>query len=84
MFEKLPEARMNNRENSSTEPLIAGARELRGKHALNDASRHFASYLRLFDIFFGPLISESHWGSARLLACCCGRFSTAQAHVAFL
>jgi hypothetical protein len=84
MFEKLPAARMNNSESSSTERLIAGAREPRGKHTLHDASTHFPSYLRLFGIFFGLLISKAHWGAARLLAGCCGRFSTAQAHVAFL
>jgi hypothetical protein len=84
MFEKLPTARMNNRENSSTERLIAAARELRGKHTLHDASRHFPSYLRLFGTFFEPLILESLWGAARLLPRCGGRFSTAQAHVAFL
>jgi hypothetical protein len=84
MFEKLPAAKMNNSEISSTEQWIAGARELRGKHTLHDAWRHFPSYLRLFDNFFGLLISESHWGAARLVADCCGRFPTAQAHVAFL
>jgi hypothetical protein len=84
MFEKLPTARMNDRENSSIEPLIAVARELRGKHTLHDASRHFPSYLRLFGIFFDLLIFESHWGAAPLLPGCCGRSSTAQAHVAFL
>jgi hypothetical protein len=83
MFEKLPTARMNNRENSSTERLIAAARELRGKHTLHDASRHFPSYLRLFGTFFELLIFESLCGAARLLPRCCGRFSTAQAHVAF-
>jgi hypothetical protein len=83
MFEKFPAARMNNSENSSIERLIAAARELRGKHTLHDASRHFPSYLRLFGIFFGLSIFESHWGVARLLPGCCGRFSTAQAHVAF-
>jgi hypothetical protein len=84
MFEKLPTARMNNRENSSTERLIAAVRELRGKHTLHDASRHFPSYLRLFGTFFELLILESLWGTARLLPRCCGGFSTAQAHVAFL
>jgi hypothetical protein len=84
MFEKFPAARMNNRENSATERLIAGARERRGKHALHEASRHFPSYLRLFDIFFGLLIPESYWGTPRLLASGCRRFRTAQANVAFL
>jgi hypothetical protein len=84
MFEKLRAARMNNSESSSTERLIAGARELRDKDGLHDATRRFPSYLRLFDNFFGPLISESLWGAARFLAGCCGRFPTAQAHVAFL
>jgi hypothetical protein len=84
MFEKLPTSRMNKRENSATERLIAAARALAGKHTLDDASRHFASYLRLFDIFFGLLISDSYWGAARLLASCCSRFRTAQANVAFL
>jgi len=74
---------MNNSESSSTERLIAGAREPRGKDVLHAASRHFPSYLRLFDNFLGLLISESHWGAARLLAGCCGRFPTAEAHVAF-
>jgi hypothetical protein len=84
MFEKLPAARMNNRETSSGERVIADVRELRGKETLNDASRRFPSYLRVFDNFFGPLIAESYWGAAPLLARCCGRFPTAQAHVAFL
>jgi hypothetical protein len=84
MLEKLPAARMNNSESSSIERLIPGGRELRGKDRLRDASRHFPSYLRLFDIFFGSLISKSQGGAARLLASCCGRLSTAQAHVAFL
>jgi hypothetical protein len=84
MSEKLPAARMNNRENSSTERLIADARELRGEHTLHDAPRPFPSYLRLFGTFFELLIFESHWGAAPLLPGCCGRFSTAQAHVAFL
>jgi hypothetical protein len=83
MFEKFPAARMNNNENSSIERLIAVARELRGKHALPDAPRHFPSYLRLFGIFFGLSSFESHRGVAGLLPGCCGRFSTAQAHVAF-
>jgi hypothetical protein len=84
MFEKPPAARMNNRKNSSTERLIAAAHELRGKHTLHDASKHFPSYLRPFGIFFELLISESHWGAARLLAGCRGRFPTAPPHVAFL
>jgi hypothetical protein len=84
MFEKLPATRMNNGESSSTERLIAGARELRGIDRLHGASKHFPSYLRLFGIFLAWLTSESQWGAARLLAGCCGRFSTAQAHVAFL
>jgi hypothetical protein len=84
MFEKFPTARMNNCESSLPERLIAAAHELRGKHTLHDASRHFPSYLRSFGIFFELLIFESHWGTARLLPGCCGRFSTAQAHVAFL
>jgi hypothetical protein len=75
---------MNNRESSWTERLIAGARQRLGKHALHEASKHFPSYLRLFDIFFGPSISDSYWGTARLLASCCRRFRTAQANVAFL
>ena len=84
MFEKLPAAKMNNSEISSTEQWIAGARELRGKHTLHDVSMRFPSYLRLFGIFFGLLISESYWGTPRLLASCCRRFGTAQANVAFL
>ena len=60
------------------------ARDLAGKETLNDASRHFPSYLRLFGTFFELLIFESHWGAAPLLPGCCGGFSTAQAHVAFL
>jgi hypothetical protein len=84
MFDKLPAARMNDRENSSTERLIAVAHELRGKRRPQDASRHFPSYLSPFGIFFGLLISESHWGAARLLAGCYGRFPTAPPHVAFL
>jgi hypothetical protein len=84
MFEKLPAARMNNSESSSTDRLIAGALELRDKHRPYDASTHFPSYLLFFGIFFGLLISKSHWTAARSLAGCCGRFSTAQAHVTFL
>jgi hypothetical protein len=84
MFEKLPAARMNNSEDSPTERMIADASELREKQALHDCSRHFPSYLRLFDIFFGLLISKSHWGAARLTTGCGGRFPTAHAHVAFL
>lgn len=75
---------MNNREISLTERLVVDARELAGKETLNEASRRFASYLRVFDNFFEPLIAESHWGAGRLLSGCCGRFPTAQAHVAFL
>jgi hypothetical protein len=75
---------MNNNESSSTDRLIAGGRDLRGEDGLHDASSHFPSYLRFFDVFFGPLISESYWGAARLLASCCGQVSTAQAYVAFL
>jgi hypothetical protein len=84
MFEKPPTARMNQRESSSTERLIAAARELRGKHLLHDASGHFPSCLRLFGTFFELLIFEPQWGAARLLPGCCGPLSTAQAHVAFL
>jgi hypothetical protein len=84
MFEKLLATRMNNGESSSTERLIAGARELRDKHTLHADTTHFASYLRLFDNFFELLICESHWGAARLSAGCCGRFSTAPPNVAFL
>jgi hypothetical protein len=84
MFEKLPAARMNNMENSPTERLIADARERRSKRTLHDGLSRFPSYLRLFGIFFGLLISESYSGTARLLARCCGRFPTLQAHVAFL
>jgi hypothetical protein len=84
MFEKLPAARMNNKENSATERLIDAARELSDKYTLHDASRHFPSYLQLFGTFFELLIFESLWGAARLLPRCRGLFSTAQAHVAFL
>jgi hypothetical protein len=84
MFEKLPAARMNNRQNCPTKRLIAAARELRDKQTLHDASKPFPSYLRLFGTFFGLLIFESHSGAARLLPGYCGRFSMAQAHVAFL
>jgi hypothetical protein len=75
---------MNNRNTSSTERLIADARAVRGIERVNDASRRFPSYLRVFGNFFGPLISESHWGATRLLAGWWGRFTTAQVHVAFL
>jgi hypothetical protein len=84
MFEKVPAARMNNRKNPSTERLIATVSEQRGKYTLQQVTSHFPSYLRRFDHFFGRLISESHWGAARLSAGCCGQFPTAQAHVAFL
>jgi len=84
MFEKFPAARMNNSENPSPERLIAGAHKRRGERTLHDNSRHSPSYLRLFDIFFGLLISESYWGTPRLLANYCRRFHTAQANMAFL
>jgi hypothetical protein len=84
MFEKVPAARMDNRKNSSTERLIATVPERRGKYTLQQVTSHFPSYLRRFDNLFGPLISESQWGAARLSAGCCGQFPTAQAHVAFL
>jgi hypothetical protein len=84
MSEKHPVATINNREISITERLVVDARELAGKETLNDPSRSFASYLRLFGTFFELLIFESHWGAGPLLPSCCGRFSTAQAHVAFL
>jgi hypothetical protein len=84
MFENLPASRMNDRENSATERLIAGAREPGGKHTLHDASRHFPSYLRLFGTFFEMLIFKSLWGAARSRPRCYGRFSTAEVHVAFL
>jgi hypothetical protein len=84
MIEKHLVATMNNREISLTERLVVDARELAGKETLNDASRRFASYLRVLGNFFVPLIAESHWGAARLLSGCCGRFPTARAHVAFL
>jgi hypothetical protein len=84
MFEKHPVATMNNRKISLTERLVVDAHELAGKETLNDASRRFASYLRVLGNFFVPLIAESHWGAARLLSGCCGRFPTARAHVAFL
>ena len=75
---------MNNREISLTERLVVDARELAGEETLNDASKRFASYLRVLGNFFVPLIAESQWGAARLLSGCCGRFPTARAHVAFL
>jgi hypothetical protein len=84
MFDKLPTARMNDRENSPTERLIAAARELRGTHTLHDAWKDFPSYLRLFGTFLLLLTFESLSGAARLLPRCYGRFSTAEAHVAFL
>jgi hypothetical protein len=75
---------MNNREISLTERLVVDAHELAGKETLIDASRRFASYLRVLGNFFVPLIAESHWDAARILSGCCGRFPTARAHVAFL
>jgi len=84
MFEKHLVATMNNKEISLTEPLFMGTPKLAGKETLNDASRRFASYFRVLGNFFVPLIAESHWGAARLLSGCCGRFPTAWAHVAFL
>jgi hypothetical protein len=84
MFEKHPLATMNNKEMSSMERLVVDTRELAGKETLDDDSRSFASYLRVLGNFFVPLIAESHWGAARLLSGCCGRFPTARAHVAFL
>jgi hypothetical protein len=84
MFEKHLVATMNNREISLTERLVVDARELAGEETLNDASKRFASYLRVLGNFFVPLIAESHWDAARILSGCCGRFPTARAHVAFL
>jgi len=84
MFEKHPVATMNNRKISLTERLVVDAHELAGKETLNDVWRRFASYFRVLGNFFVPLIAESHWGAARLLSGCCGRFPTAPAHVAFL
>jgi hypothetical protein len=84
MFEKHPAATMNNREISLGERLVVDARELAGKETLNDTSKRFASYLRVLGNFFVPLIPESHWGAARLLSGCCGRFPMARPHVAFL
>jgi len=84
MFEKRPAATMKNRKNFSRQRLIPSVRELRCKQTLREALTHFPSYLRFFDKFFELSISESQWGAARLLAGCCGRFPTAQAHVAFL
>ena len=84
MFEKHPVAILNNREISLTERLVVDARELAVKETLNDASRRFASYLRVLGNFFVPLIAESHWGAAQLLSGCCGRFPTVRANVAFL
>jgi hypothetical protein len=84
MFEKHLVATMNNRKSFLTERLVVDAHELAGKETLNDASRRFASYSRGLGYFFVPLIAESHWGAARLLSGCCGRFPTARAHVAFL
>jgi hypothetical protein len=84
MFEKHPVATMNNRKISLTERLVVDAHELAGKETLNDVSMRFASYLPVLGNFFVPLIAESHWGAARLLSGCCGRFPTARAHVAFL
>ena len=75
---------MNNSESSSPERLFAGAHKRGAQHTLPDDSRRFPSYLRLFDIFFGLLISESYWEAPRLLANCCRRFHSAQANVAFL
>jgi hypothetical protein len=84
MFEKHLVAKMNNRKSFLTQRLVVDAHELAGKETLNDASRRFASYLRVLGNFFVPVIAESHWGAARLLSGCCGRFPTARAHVAFL
>jgi hypothetical protein len=84
MFEKVPAVTMNNRENFSTQRSIFTVRHLRRDAALYTALSHFPSYLRLFDIFFEPLIPDSQWGAAPSSASCCGQFSTAQAHVAFL
>jgi hypothetical protein len=74
---------MNNNETFPTEQLIAGAPGHGSQVTLHGASKRFPSYLRLFGIFFATLISESHWGAARLSAGCCGGFPTAQGRVAF-
>ena len=75
---------MNDNQNSSTGRLFAGAREVRAKDTPDELSRHFASYMRLFDDFVRLLICQSHWEVARFFAGCRGRFLMAQAHVAFL
>jgi len=84
MFEKFLTARVTNRENSSIPRLIAAARELLGKHALHDVSKHFPSYLRFFGTFFELLIFQSLCRASRLLPRCCWRFATVQADVADL
>jgi len=84
MFEKFPATRMNKTKSFAPERLSADAQEGRNKHTLHNGLSGFPSYLRLFGIFFGLLISESYSGTARLLARCSGRFPTLQAHVAFL
>jgi hypothetical protein len=84
MFKKFPTAGTNNGESSSPERLIAAAHTRRNKPTPRDDWRHFPSYLRLFGIFFGLLISESYWGETRLSASCCRPFHTAQANMAFL
>jgi len=84
MFDKFPATRRNNSEGFSLERLFAGARTRRDKRTPHDDWRRFPSYLRLFGIFFGLLISESYWETPRLLASCCRRFHAAQANMAFL
>jgi hypothetical protein len=84
MSDKFAATRMNNSENSSPQRLIAGAYKGCGKHTPQDDSQHSPSYLRVFDNFFGLLISESYWEAPRLLASRCGRFHPAQANMAFL
>jgi hypothetical protein len=84
MLKKFPATRTTNSESFPAERLIAGARTRRDKRTRRDDWRHFPSYLRLSNNFFGLLISESLWGATLLLANCCSRFHTAQANMAFL
>jgi len=84
MFEKLPAVTMNNNKSSSTERLVADARELNGKETPNDASKRFPSYLRVPGNFFARLKAELHWRATRLMLGCCRRFPTARPHMAFL
>jgi hypothetical protein len=75
---------MNQILSSSTERLIEYAHAVAAKETLNVASSRFASYLRVFGIFFEYHATKLHWGAAQSLRGYCVRFPTVPASVAFV